>query len=75
MSLIIEYYHFDCNLVSILVEVQKFTYKVLFVSTVLTNVETCFVVLAGIIIVHSPCLRHEKTVSIYINIFLLAPFN
>ena len=74
MSSIIECCHFDYNLVSILVEVQTFTYKVLFVSAVLTNVETCFVVLAGMIVVHSPCLKHEKTVSVYINIFLSAPF-
>ena len=74
MSLIIKCYHFDCNRVLILVEVQKFTYKVLLVSTVLANAKICVVVLAGIIIVYPSCLEHEKTVSIYINIFLSAPF-
>ena len=73
MSLIIESYNFYGNRVLILVEVQIFTYKIMLVSTVLTNVQTCFVVLAGIFTIHSPCLKHEKTVfTIY---FCRTPFN
>ena len=51
----------------ILVEVWKFTYKIVLVSTVLTDVKTCFVILVGILIIHSP------TVFIDINIFLSDP--
>ena len=50
MSLIIEWYYFYSNTVSI-------------------NVKTCFVVLVGILIIHSPYLKHEKAVFIYVNIF------
>ena len=64
MSLKIECYQFYCNRASILVEVQKFTYKTVLVSTFLTNVKTGFVVLVGII--HSPCLKHEKN-SFYLH--------
>ena len=45
MSLIIECYHYYSNRVSILVKVQKVTYKIVLVSAVLTDVKTCFVVL------------------------------
>ena len=51
----------------ILVEVWKFTYKIVLVSTGLTDVKTRFVILVGILIIHSP------TVFIYINIFLSDP--
>ena len=71
MSLIIECYHFCSNRVSILVEVQKFIYKIVPVSIVLTNIKTSFVISVGILTIHSPSLKHQKTVFIYINIFLL----
>ena len=51
----------------ILVEVWKFTYKIVLVSTGLTDVKTRFIILVGILIIHSP------TVFIYINIFLSDP--
>ena len=66
MSLIIECYHFCSNRVSILVEVQKFIYKIVPVSIVLTNIKTSFVMSVGILITHSPSLKHQKTVFIYI---------
>ena len=56
MSLIIERYHFFI----FLVEVYSFTYKILLVSTVLTNFKICFVVLVGILTTHFPFLKHEK---------------
>ena len=45
MSLTVECYHYYSNRVLILVEVQKITYKIVLVSTVLTDVKTCFGVL------------------------------
>ena len=67
MSLIMECFYYYSNRISILVKVKRITYKIVLVSTVLTDVKTCFVILVGILIIHSP------TVFIYINIFLSDP--
>ena len=37
-------------------------------NTVSINVKPCFVVLVGILIIHSSYLKHEKAVFIYVNI-------
>ena len=42
------------------------------VSTVLTNVKTCFIVLVDTLIIHSPCLKHEKQ-YLYKYIFVAPP--
>ena len=72
MSLTIKYYHFYSNCVSILVEVYIRIYLQNSArSAVLTNVKTCFLLPVGILIIHSPCLKHEKQfLHIYINTFL-----
>ena len=45
MSLIMECFYYYSNRISILVKVKRITYKIVLVSTVLTDVKTCFVVL------------------------------
>ena len=48
-------------------------YKIVVVSTVLTNVKTCFVVLVGILIRHSPCLNYEKQFLFMLIYFCRTP--
>ena len=47
--------------------------KIALVSTVLINVITCFVVLVGILIIHSLCLKNEKQFFLYEHIFVGPP--
>ena len=68
MSLIIEFFHymkydFSWNI--------KIYLQIALVSTVLTDVKTCFVLLVGPLIIHSPSVENmKKKVFIYVNMFL-----